>query len=1053
MPEPQTRLRTSIRLTVVVFFLLATSLTAAIAIGLQYYFGQKMAREHAQTLYRSASNNIATQLEDDGEANANTMALLAQNPLLIDASARDEHLRLFTTVMKRNPIYYGIYLGRSDGTFFEVVNLENSVSARELYRALPQDRWLVISVAREAEGSTRTFYYLDADLTVRTTRAEQTDFDVLSRPWYQSAQASPDISITEPYLFEQLGEPGQTLSQSLGGSNTVLGIDITLSATSAFLREHAISDHGEIYLYNAEGEVIASSVALETRVSPTADQLDLSEEEKQFVDALPKLRVSNELDWPPIDYAHSGQPQGYSVDLLTLLAQMLGVKIQFVNGFTWPELKEQYLSGDIDLLHSAIPNEQNNELGLLGESYLRLPFAIALPAKSTTNATSDAIKGKTVAIPKGWSILPLVKRQYPGASIVETESTLHSLELLSTGEVDAAIDNQIILQYISRHYFLGPFSYIPYLQPDGMQPPDSLHIIVPADRPQLRTLLDKAISAITASQRDYLSSKWLSFDSAQAAADSSAVPDEAMIRVARDHPVAGAIVETELQGQEWLLYVAPTYQYGDAGDPLYLGIRGSIDDIVSPFLEEVKLSITITAVFLLCLAPLSWLFANPIVNPIKQLAVQNDKVRRRDYDGVERISTRVMELDELSESMTVMVDAIKAHELAQRKLMDAFIELIAEAIDDKSAYTGGHCRRVPELAMMLAQHASKSPLPAFQGFKLETEDEWREYRIAAWLHDCGKITTPEHIVDKGTKLETIYNRIHEIRMRFEVLWRDAEIEYWLTLNEHPEDQHKLHAQMLKTQKQLEEEFNFVADCNVGGESLSDNARQRLRDIGQRTWTRHFDDQLGLSPVEELRLNDTGQTLPAEEPLLADKPEHILKRTRSTQYPRELGINMDIPEHLGNLGELYNLSVSRGTLTREDRFRINEHMISTIKMLESLPFPDELKNVPRYASTHHETLRGTGYPRKLSGDQLSIAERMLAVADVFEALTASDRPYKKAKPVSEALDIMHRMVTDNHLDADCFNLFIKERIYLEYADRFLEPSQVDDVDTGRYLRAS
>ena len=160
--------------------------------------------------------------------------------------------------------------------------------------------------------------------------------------------------------------------------------------------------------------------------------------------------------------------------------------------------------------------------------------------------------------------------------------------------------------------------------------------------------------------------------------------------------------------------------------------------------------------------------------------------------------------------------------------------------------------------------------------------------------------------------------------------------------------------------------------------------------------------------------------------------------------------MEIPDHLGNLGELYNLSVSRGTLTREDRFRINEHMISTIKMLESLPFPKELKNVPRYASTHHETMRGSGYPRKLPGEQLSIPERILAVADIFEALTASDRPYKKAKPISEALDILHRMVIDNHVDKDCFELFLKSGVYLEYGKRFLQPNQVDEVELGKYF---
>jgi HD-GYP domain-containing protein (c-di-GMP phosphodiesterase class II) len=162
--------------------------------------------------------------------------------------------------------------------------------------------------------------------------------------------------------------------------------------------------------------------------------------------------------------------------------------------------------------------------------------------------------------------------------------------------------------------------------------------------------------------------------------------------------------------------------------------------------------------------------------------------------------------------------------------------------------------------------------------------------------------------------------------------------------------------------------------------------------------------------------------------------------------------MDIPAHLYNQGELYNLSISRGTLTAEDRFKINEHMISTIKMLESLPFPEELKNVPRYASTHHETMKGTGYPRRLTGDQLSIPERLLAVADVFEALTASDRPYKKAKPVSEAMEILHKMVLDNHIDRDSFELFVKDKVYIRYAREFLPDEQLDHVDEEKYLTA-
>jgi hypothetical protein len=294
-------------------------------------------------------------------------------------------------------------------------------------------------------------------------------------------------------------------------------------------------------------------------------------------------------------------------------------------------------------------------------------------------------------------------------------------------------------------------------------------------------------------------------------------------------------------------------------------------------------------------------------------------------------------------------------------------------------------------------------------------------------------------------------------MRFEVLWRDAEIEYWRQRGEtqeplEPQLETQLKAQLRNRQQELLDQFAFVASCNVGGEFLDQRKLQRLQAIAQQTWQRHFDNRIGLSPLEELRVHGPAPDLPTTEQLLSDKPEHIIDREHAAEYPPEFGIDMVIPKHLYNQGEIYNLSVSRGTLTEEDRFKINEHMISTIKMLESLPFPEELKNVPRYASTHHETMRGTGYPRKLPGEALSIPERILAIADIFEALTASDRPYKKAKTVGEAIAIMHRMVLNKHIDRDCFELFLRDKVYLQYAREFLPPEQMDAVDVEKYLAA-
>ena len=390
---------------------------------------------------------------------------------------------------------------------------------------------------------------------------------------------------------------------------------------------------------------------------------------------------------------------------------------------------------------------------------------------------------------------------------------------------------------------------------------------------------------------------------------------------------------------------------------------------------------------------------------------------------------------------------------AQDRLIEAMIQLIASAIDAKSPYTGSHCERVPELAFMLAEEASGQIEGPLADFRFENADEWREFRIGAWLHDCGKVVTPEHIVDKATKLESIYNRIHDVRMRYEVLLREAEITRLETIAA-GEDPAVARSVCDETKARLLDDFAFIAECNVGSEVLAPEKVARLKEIAKTTWLRHIDDRLGLAHSELQRFADTPpQPLPAVEPVLADKPWHVIPRhERVTQSYEGLRFKVDVPENQYNLGEVYNLSISHGTLTKEDRFKINEHVMQTIAMLECLPFPKNLRRVPEYAGTHHEALNGTGYPRGLDADQLSVPSRIMAIADIFEALTAADRPYKKAKTLSEAIELLHSFKERGHIDPDLFDLFLTSGVYKHYAERFLNPEQIDAVDLAKYIRA-
>ena len=334
-------------------------------------------------------------------------------------------------------------------------------------------------------------------------------------------------------------------------------------------------------------------------------------------------------------------------------------------------------------------------------------------------------------------------------------------------------------------------------------------------------------------------------------------------------------------------------------------------------------------------------------------------------------------------------------------LFESFIKLIASAIDAKSPYTGGHCARVPEITMLLAKAVQETIDGPFADISF-TDKEMYELKIAAWLHDCGKVATPEFVVDKSTKLETIYDRVNEVETRFAALKRDEQIkslknELKVERDDSLSKEEKLikiktlKSKYSKKLRELKSDLEFIKESNIGGEFMSGDKKDRVHNISNYRW----------------------------------KPNGKMENFLSED-------------------EVYNLTIPRGTLTAEERKVINDHIVVTINMLEELPYPKHLKNVPEFAGGHHEKLDGTGYPKGLTKDEMSVQARIMAIADIFEALTAKDRPYKKGKTLSQAMRILGFMKNDAHIDVDLFDIFVKDKIYLKYAEEHLDPDQIDEV---------
>jgi HD-GYP domain-containing protein (c-di-GMP phosphodiesterase class II) len=347
-----------------------------------------------------------------------------------------------------------------------------------------------------------------------------------------------------------------------------------------------------------------------------------------------------------------------------------------------------------------------------------------------------------------------------------------------------------------------------------------------------------------------------------------------------------------------------------------------------------------------------------------------------------------------SQAAIALTNRMLINQLEQ--LFESFIKLINSAIDEKSPYTGGHCQRVPVLTMLLAEAVNETKEGPLSEFHMSDKDRY-ELKIAGLLHDCGKVTTPVHVVDKATKLETIFDRVHLIDTRFEVLKRDAELAALrrraeLGPMEAAEEDKRLRERL----RQLDDDRKFLHACNIGGERMRDEDIDRVQKIARYRWR-------------------------------------------------------DVSGHEANFltdDEVKNLTIRAGTLTEDERKVINHHIVATIRMLEALPWPRHLTNVPEYAGGHHERMDGKGYPKGLSREQMSVQARCMGIADIFEALTAKDRPYKKGKTLSESLEILGRMKLNNHVDADLFDVFVRRKVYRRYAEMFLDREQIDEVDEAK-----
>jgi HD-GYP domain-containing protein (c-di-GMP phosphodiesterase class II) len=977
-------------------FTLLIVLFGGALIGFNYNESKAMALVSAQDLFTRITRQVTANIRELYAPAEAIVDLTIQLPAAEGSSEADRAtlLKYFAEALRESATISSLYVGYPTGEFFQVNALREDADTRAVLEAPASAAYAVVSIVLHGKTRQRHIDYYDARLNRIGSRVSPSvDYDPRTRPWYQAAIVTDKQIGSGFYLFHTPRVLGTTAARRTPHGKAVVGADLTLRNLSHGIGEQRVTPSTEIMVFSAQGKVISY-----------AGQSKSVQDARQAAHAQARLPSVRDLGDPLFLQLHD--------DFIS--SSRTGQVIMNIAGREW--------FGSI----SALPLRSGNQ------AYL----AVLVPQDELL-AGVRALRDKSVAISLVLLLVAIVAGWWFARRIAVSLRTL----------ADEA-------QQIRRLKLDTPITVRSrFIEVDDL----ALTMAMTKSAVQNFVETSKALSAEADFER--LLERILEHVRSACRADGGGI----------------ALVSDDGQQFAFALIVnsrTALHRGGTSGIPISVApvvLTDTATALPSPAEVAIRAGRTlivddIAAASGYDWAPLQQRYASPgygcqsfLVMPLRNRkneiigVLELVNARREDGDDLTGFRPEVVSYAEaLSSQAAIALDNRRLLK-AQKDLLDAFIQLIAGAIDAKSPYTSGHCQRVPELARMLARAAHDSEAPAFREFHL-SDEEWYELHIASWLHDCGKVTTPEYVVDKATKLECLYNRIHEVRMRFEVLWRDAQIEQYQARVAGQIDQDTMQRHLDARLAQLREDFAFIAECNVGGEFMADDRIARLQALGSQSWTRYFDDRIGLSHEEQLRKSKTvAATLPAAETLLADKTEHIIERDsgRSPFGDNAYGFDMDVPVHAFNHGELHNLAIRRGTLTDEERFKINEHITQTIILLGKLPFPRELRRVPRWAGTHHEKLDGSGYPRRLHAEQLSIPDRIMAIADIFEALTASDRPYKKAKTLSETIRIMSFMRNDNHICPDLFALFLSSGTYLEYARAYLAPEQIDAVDIALF----
>ena len=978
-----------------------STLTAVLSVS------RNVSKQKAEQLFNETGYSIKTKLDTQFEKAIQLTGLMTTLPVftepISDDGTRYAGLPFLIEALRLNSFFYSVYTGFSNGDFIQLIQTSSNPLILDALHA-PDNTSYILRTISSTESERKEYWtFFDSGITVISSDINLSPtYQPSERPWFSTAViAKNGVILTAPYIYNSLKKPGITAAAAQS-ADIVTGIDITLENLETFIDGLYISPGAGVLVLDKEDRILAANPRIKSLLSSSDPALNPIGDIDSDILAFLTGTIGNGADKKAVNKLHADYllwkkpwktPGGQDYQLI-----IFAPASDFLQ-------HQQIIQHRIILISTLV-------------FILVLPLIILVSiyfSRFLKNLADDAERIQHMIFDKKFtghspiiefeklSVAFAVMKEAIAAKTLALETALQKLErIIEMGiamSVEHNSDKLVEMILKGAKELAGA---------DG----GSLYLKEKSNELGFKIILNDS----------------LGFEQGGASSNPISLPP-VQLYLSDGEPNFHNVVSSAFHKAETIViddaYMDPHYDFS--------GTR-----------EFDKLNNYRSKSFLT--VPLK-LQGSDIIG-----ALQLINCHSKDVSDAVPFSKDIQSLIEALSSLAAAILNNRILLDSQDALFESLIQLTANAIDTKSPYTGGHCERVPVLARLLAEQAENAKEGPLADFSFNTPIEKKAFIIGAWLHDAGKMTTPEFIVDKAVKLETIHNRIHEIRTRFEVLLRDVRIKEKeaLLAGRDPEE---AAAELEAAERKLYEDFDFIARANTGEEFVNEEYINRLKEISKRTWLSHFNHTIGLSRDEQKKqMPPYIPGKPIEEQLLADKPQHIVPDSGKTRkIYSDYGFVIPHPDYLYNRGEIHNLLIRYGTLTEEERYKINEHIMQTIVMLDKLPFPIGMNLIPEFVGTHHETLSGTGYPRGLKSDQLSVPSRIMAIADIFEALTASDRPYKDAKKLSEAVEILYQETLTNHIDGDLFELFLTSGIYLEYSKEFMSPDQIDQVDIKKYIR--